>query len=118
MVSIVSSFFVKAVTLIFVSCVLYSLMVAWLNALERRKERSKRRRAYGALRKFETADTRMPVRSEDEVICRRILLGVPERAIVVRVDREIAIIAPPILRYSYLISCAVKHDGFTLGKIV
>ena len=48
MVTIVSSFLVKAVTLIFLGCVLYSLIVVWLNALERRKERRKRRRAYGA----------------------------------------------------------------------
>ena len=48
MVTLVSSFLVKAVALIFFSCGFYGLVVAWLNLLERQTERRKRRRAYGA----------------------------------------------------------------------
>src|ERR1051326_2174402 len=60
----------------------------------------------------------MPGCSNDKVICWRILLRVPEGAIVVRIDREIAIIAPPIFRYSYLNSRTREHHGFTLSEIV
>lgn len=48
MISIVSSYFVKVVMLLFLGCVIYGAVVGWLNMLMSRKEKKKKRQDFGA----------------------------------------------------------------------